>query len=46
VTWIAAMVAGFIFIGVRRRWTGGSKHLTMLVAIASCLALAYSEVLR
>jgi hypothetical protein len=45
-TWIAAMVAGFIFLGVRHRWAGGSTHLTMLVVIAACLALAYTEVLH
>jgi hypothetical protein len=41
VTWIAAMVAAFMFLGLRRRTTGGSTHMTMLMVILCALGAAY-----
>ena len=42
--WIGALIAAFMFLGLRDRIWGGSTHVTVLVV--TCAILAYAFFLR
>lgn len=40
-SWIAVLVAAFMFLGLRDRTHGGSTHLTALVVVVVTLTVAF-----
>lgn len=43
-TWMAVLVAAFIFLGLRDRTHGGSTHLTSLVVVVVTLTVAFFSI--
>jgi heme/copper-type cytochrome/quinol oxidase subunit 4 len=41
VSWIAVLVAAFMFLGLRDRRFGGSTHLTALIVVLITLLVVY-----
>jgi hypothetical protein len=41
VSWIAVLVAAFMFLGLRDRTHGGSTHLTAFVVVVVTLTVAF-----
>jgi len=42
VTWIAVLLAAFMFLGLRDRRFGGSTHLSALVVVLVTLLVVYA----
>ncbi len=45
-SWMALLVAAFMFLGLRDRTHRGSTHLSALVVIAIALTIAFSSLGR
>jgi hypothetical protein len=41
-TWMALLVAAFMFLGLRERTHGGSSHLTALVVVVITLTVVFA----